>query len=120
MGEPREDREHGGGGALNLKSGGSKCKQWHAEQLKGAINREIEQEREQARERERARKLCLRNKNCSRQSGISASLEDFHSKAQSGAIGKSTSLSHLNSVKPCPTQRDNIDACMFARNHPDI
>lgn len=57
MGEPREDRERGGGGALNLKSGGSKCKQWHAEQLKGAINREIEQEREQARERESAKAL---------------------------------------------------------------
>lgn len=38
-------------GAQNLKSGGSKCKQWHAEQLKRAINRGIEQEREQARER---------------------------------------------------------------------
>lgn len=44
-------------GALNLKSGGSKCKQWHAEQLKRAINREIEQEGEQARERESEKAL---------------------------------------------------------------
>lgn len=35
---------------------------------------------------------------------------------QSGAIGKSTSLSHLNSVKPCPAQIENMDPSMLHQN----
>lgn len=40
--ESWEDCECEERGALNLKGGGSKRKQWHAEQLKRAINRVIE------------------------------------------------------------------------------
>lgn len=35
---------------------------------------------------------------------------------QSGAIGKSTSLSHLNSVKPCPAQIGSMDPSMLHQN----
>lgn len=111
----------GGGGtvvgtALNRRVGGSKCKHWNAEQLKRAINRAVEQEREQARETERE-SFAYGIKIAPDSQGLVLPWRIFTPKAQSGAIGKSTSLSHLNSVKPCPAQIENIDLCMFARKH---
>lgn len=101
MQSEREER-----GARNPKSGASQCKQCHAEELKRAINRELEQERELAKDEMERESFAYGIEIAPDSRGLVLLWRIFTSTAQSGAIGRSTSLSHLNSLKPGPTRRD--------------
>lgn len=102
----RQSRSSSRGRVRNLKSGASECKQQHAEQLKRAINSELAQGRELAKAEMESESFAYGIKIASDSRGLVLPRRIFTSAAQSGPIGRSTSLSHLNSLKSCPARRD--------------